>query len=742
MNIPQNISLRDEVSKPNFLRQNELIEKVQGYDPLVDVALLNKAYVFSVQAHGNQKRHSGDPYYAHPIEVAGIVAALHLDVTTVCAALLHDVLEDTDTDNAQLTALFSPEIAELVDGVTKLGELVPKNLSKKELEAENFQKFMLAVSKDVRVLLVKLCDRLHNMRTLHYHPKPASRERIAAETLEIYAPLARRIGVERICSELEDLAFRHLYASAYESITKRLEDWRQKQKVALWEISVSLGDLMDEASIAHRIYGREKRPFAIWKKLQRQSISFDGVADIYAFRIIVQSQQDCYKTLGVLHSHFQCVPSRFRDFISIPKSNGYQSLHTTVLGPENCRIEVQIRTERMEDVAERGVAAHWAYKNQTYAYDPESAGGRGSDLLARIRSFVEMMEYTGNAAEFLEHAKMEMFADQVFTFTPRGKLIALPSGASSLDFAYALHSEIGDKCIGAIINGHNVPLRTQLNNGDVVEIIRGGTAEPQPGWENIVVTGRARSALRRLTRINEKTEFRNSGKNIARHAFYREDKAFDESALTDALKRLNFSSVEALYEALGQASLSITDFMNGVFPGRKHRPELTDMTHRDLIEDHSARLYIKGPQLTSKMQLHLAECCAPISGDRIVGLRMDGEKVTIHTIDCDELLQYEDEQTRWLDLGWRKASTHSVSTARLLMTIMHVPGALADITKLIGEAGGNVAHIETLHRHNSFFDMGMDLEVQDNRHLLQVIAAVRTSIYVVNVARKRGKNTL
>jgi len=495
-----------------YLRQYELVDMVRAYDPSVDEALLNKAYIFSVKAHGEQMRHSGDPYYAHPIEVAGILAGLHLDVASICTALLHDVLEDTDTTYDELAEEFTPEIAELVAGVTKLGSVeLSANASRERAQAENFQKFVLAMSRDVRVLLVKMCDRLHNMRTLHHHPKAASRERIARETMEIYAPLARRVGVDRICSELEDLSFRHLNSSAFESITKRLEAWRSDQKVAISEMSIALRELMQKHKVKARIYGREKRAFAIWRKLQRQGISFDDVADIFAFRIIVENTADCYKVLGLTHQAYRIVPARFRDFISVPKPNGYQSLQTTILSPDNRRVELQIRTERMEDVAERGVAAHWAYKNNTYAYDPERAKASGGDPLRRIRPLVEMMEQSGDADEFLDNAKLEMFTDQVFTFTPKGDLIALPRGATPLDFAYAVHTKVGDTCIGAMINGRKLPLRTRLNNGDVVKIIRGGQPEAQPDWENMVATGKARSALRRLTRTGEAEEFRRIG---------------------------------------------------------------------------------------------------------------------------------------------------------------------------------------------------------------------------------------
>ena len=745
MNKPADIKAPVKLKGPKkgqaYLRQYELVDMVRAYDPSVDEALLNKAYIFSIKSHGEQMRHSGDPYYAHPIEVAGILAGLHLDVASICTALLHDVLEDTQVTYDELAEEFSPEIAELVRGVTKLGNVeLSANASRERAQAENFQKFVLAMSKDVRVLLVKMCDRLHNMRTLHFHPKAESRERIARETMEIYAPLARRVGVDRICSELEDLSFRHLNPSAFESITKRLETWRSDQKVAISEMSIALRDLAQNENVEARIYGREKRPFAIWRKLQRQGISFDDVADIFAFRIVVDSPSDCYRVLGLLHQQYRCVPARFRDFISVPKPNGYQSLQTTILSPDNRRVELQIRTERMEDVAERGVAAHWAYKDNSYAYDPESAKASGGDPLRRIRPLVEMMEQSGDADEFLEHAKLEMFTDQVFTFTPKGDLIALPRRATPLDFAYAVHTKVGDTCIGAVINGREVPLRTRLNNGDVVKIIRGGQPEAQSDWENMVATGKARSALRRLTRTGEADEFKRIGQMLADHAFAREDKDFSESALTDALKRLNFETVDPLYEALGRGNLSIQNFMNAVFPGRESTKTLDEFVNRDIIDDNTAKLYVKGEGLRAGVSMHLSDCCSPIPGDRIVGYQSEGRGVDIHAIDCEVLAGLEDQQDRWLDLGWRRAAAQTASTGRVTTTVEHIPGALADVTKIVGEAGGNLTNIKTVKRGPSFFDMVIDIEVSDNRHLIQIVAALRASAYVVSANRTRAES--
>ena len=716
------------------LDRSELVERVRAYDPSADADLIARAYAFSVRAHGEQLRHSGDPYYAHPVAVAEILASLHLDVASICTALLHDVLEDTDTTFAELARTFTSEIAELVQGVTKLGqvELSTPTASRERQQAENFQKFVLAMSRDVRVLLVKLCDRLHNMRTLSFHPKPERRVAIARETLEIYAPLARRIGVDRICSELEDLSFRYANPSAFESITNRLQSWREETRGLIAQVSVALRDLMDREGVSARVYGREKRAYAIWRKLQRQGIRFEDVSDIHAFRIIVDDVPTCYRVLGLLHGEFRSVPGRFRDFISVPKPNGYRSLHTTVLGPENRRVELQIRTETMEDVAERGVAAHWTYKNSAYAYDPERAEAAGGDPLTRIRPLVEMLEHVPDADDFLEAAKLEMFQDQVFTFTPRGDLIALPRGATPLDFAYAVHTDVGDTTIGAVVNGRERPLRTQLANGDVVRIIRGGEPEPHPDWEHMVVTGRARSALRRLVRAGEREEFVRLGQLFAARALEEQGKALTDNIMTGVVKRLGLDDRDDAFEQLGRAEITRGEFLEAALPGFVAENELRSA--RDLIDNENAALYVRGDGLREGVTLHLAKCCSPIPGDRIMGVqRRFG--VEIHTIDCDRLAELDDRD--WIDLGWRRSVENAVSVARLRATVQHVPGALADVTKVIGEARGNLLNIRTLSRSDTFFDMVLDMEVDDNRHLSHILAAVRASSMVVDADRAK-----
>jgi guanosine-3',5'-bis(diphosphate) 3'-pyrophosphohydrolase len=628
---------------------DELVARVKAYHPKADEAMLRRAYDFTRDAHDGQTRHSGAPYYGHTVEVAFLLADLRLDVATICTGLLHDTVEDTEATLNDIEREFGPDVAQLVDGVTKLGQM---NLrSKRTKQAENLQKLVVAITKDVRVLLVKLCDRLHNMRTLHFVPKQDKRERIARETLEIYAPLARRIGVNRVCVELEDLAFFNLNPPAHQSITKRLTELRHLRSSEVAEVSASLSDELQAAGLDSRVFGREKRPYSIWRKLEKKGVGFEDIADIYAFRILVEKPAECYSVLGVIHQRWRCVPERFRDYISVPKPNNYQSLHTTIIGPSNLRVELQIRTEELERIAEDGVAAHWRYKSGSYGYDAKAAAKAGGDPIERLRPLMEILNHGGDPDEFLEHAKLEMFANEVYAFTPKGDLIALPGGATPLDFAYAVHTELGHTALGAKINGRDRPLRTRLSNGDVVQIIKGGERHPPAGWEDLVITGRARAAIRKLIRSSETEEFQRIGKVIAEHAFMREGKIFKESILEDALSRLDIDSPEALYQALGRGHVSSGELFEAVYPGMKdmrgERPQ-----DRERIEDERGRLYVHGRGLTPGIGLHFASCCSPMPGDRIVGVVTPGKGVHVHVIDCEGLAEHEDEDSleNWIDL--------------------------------------------------------------------------------------------
>jgi GTP pyrophosphokinase/guanosine-3',5'-bis(diphosphate) 3'-pyrophosphohydrolase len=689
--------------------------------------------------HGSQKRASGDPYFAHPIEVAGILTDYRMDTATIVTALLHDVIEDTEVTRAEIDQLFGDEVGELVEGVTKLSRL--ELTADYKRQAENLRKFILAISRDVRVLLVKLADRLHNMRTLHFIRNAAKRERIARETLEIYAPLARSIGCHRICIELEELAFSHLNPVARDAIARRLDGLRAGQGEAVALVSKEVAAKLEEAGLTARVFGREKHPYSIWRKLQRKSIGFSQLSDIYAFRVIVETEDDCYRALGVIHRTWPGVPERFKDFISTPKRNNYRSIHTTVVGPRGMRIEMQIRTEAMDRVAEEGVAAHWRYKDQSYGFDPEAASAAGGrDPLANLRQLVQVLEHGGDSEELVEHAKLEMFLDQVFVFTPKGRLVSLPRGAMPLDFAYAVHTDVGDTCIGVKINGEMRPLRNALQNGDVVEVIRGTKPQTPADWRSLAVTGRARSAIRRHIRQSEKEEFLRLGKASLDQTFERAGKDRAGVSLRPAFERFAAATENDLYEAVGRGRVTPIQVLEAVFPSLKPTERAAATARRKIEDGKGARFHVRGGGLTPGVSLHFAPCCKPVPGDRIVGIVEPDKGLAVHTIDCPQLARYEDHEELWRDLQWTpEAERNSISLARLKATFRDAPGVLGQVCTLIGEAGGNIVGLNMHHRHSAFFDAEIDIEVNDARHLTHIAAALRACPAVETVERARGE---
>jgi GTP pyrophosphokinase/guanosine-3',5'-bis(diphosphate) 3'-pyrophosphohydrolase len=724
------------------LRQYELIERVKSYDRTADEALLNRAYVYAVRMHGSQRRASGDPYFAHPIEVAGILTEYRLDTATIVTALLHDVIEDTPVTREDIAGAFGGEIAELVEGVTKLSRL--ELTAEYTRQAENLRKFILAISKDVRVLMVKLADRLHNMRTLQFIPQQARRERIARETLDIYAPLARSIGCHRICTELEELAFSHLNPIARGAIVRRLETLRVGQGAAVAVVSGEISARLETEGVTARVYGREKHPYSIWRKLQRKSIGFSALSDIYAFRVLVETEADCYRALGIVHRAWPCVPERFKDYISTPKRNNYRSLHTTVVGPKGMRIEMQIRTEAMDRVAEDGVAAHWRYKDQSYGFDleaMEAAGGR--DPLANLRHLVQVLEQGGDAEDLVEHAKLEMFLDQVFVFTPKGRLITLPRGAMPLDFAYAVHSDVGDTAVGAKINGELVPLRTPLNNGDVVEVVRGAKPSTHTEWQSLAVTGRARSAIRRHMRQTEKEEFIRLGRASIDQTIERAGKSRADVTLRPALDRFGVTTDDELFHAVGRGRVAPADVLDVLFPGMKDTERAAATARRRIEPGKGARLFVRGSGLPAGASLKFGLCCNPVPGDRIVGIvEPDGKELTVHTIDCAELEIHDGHDDVWRDLQWTpEADRNTLSTARLRVTIRNTTGVLGQVCLIVAEAGGNIAGLLMARGEGEFFDVDIDIEVRDARHLTNIAAALRAHPLVETVERPRGMLT-
>ncbi len=581
------------------------------------------------------------------------------------------MVEDTSATRDDIAAMFGEEVASLVEGVTKLSRLELQ--AEHTRQAENLRKFILAISRDVRVLLVKLADRLHNMRTLKY-VKPEKRERISRETLEVYAPLGRSIGIHSIASELEELAFEHLNPTARTAIERRLEALKLEHGQAIDGVSREVEKVLAEAGVKAHVFGRQKTPYSIWRKLQRKSVGFSSLSDIYGFRVVVMSEDDCYRALGVIHRAWPVVPERFKDFISTPKSNNYRSLHTTVVGPSGLRIEMQIRTEAMDRVAEDGVAAHWAYKNKSYGFDQEAMerdGGR--DPLQNLRHLVQVIEHGEGGEDWVEHAKLEMYLDQVFVFTPKGALITLPRGGMALDFAYAVHTEVGDTAVGVKVNGELKPMRTQLQNGDVVEIIRGTKREIPADWRSLTVTGRARSAIRRHIRTSEREEFQKLGKATLEQTLARGEKLLAEVTLTPVLETMAIANDDDLFEAIGRGQLSAGKVAETLFPALTGRMKAGPGRRR--IDDEQARLFVRGGGLTPGISIHFGQCCSPVPGDRIVGILGEDVGLTVHTIDCQRLADFADDDSVWQDLQWTAhAEQGAVAAARLHATMKNAPG--------------------------------------------------------------------
>lgn len=713
-----------------MMRQFELVERVRAYDPHADEDALNRAYVFSMKAHGSQKRASGDPYFSHPVEVAGILSQMRLDAASIVTGLLHDTVEDTVATLEDIERLFGPDIARLVDGVTKLSRIELQSDQTKQ--AENFRKLLLAMSEDIRVLLVKLADRLHNMRTLRFIKDPEKRRRIARETMDIYAPLAERIGMHQMKDELEDLAFAELYPEARESIIARLAFLKEKGSALVEQIEAELRETLTKGGVAAQVSGREKTPYSIWRKMQRKNVAFEQLSDIMAFRVVVDDLPSCYNALGVIHSAYPVVPGRFKDYISTPKPNGYQSLHTGVIGPERQRIEVQIRTRDMHDVAELGVAAHWSYKQGT----PNTEGRQ----YRWLRELLDILEHASGPEEFLEHTKLEMFQDQVFCFTPKGDLIALPRGATPVDFAYAVHSEVGDTCVGAKVNGRLVPLRTQLANGDQVEIVTSKTQTPSPTWERFVVTGKARARIRRFIRLQQRQQYLDLGRSILQKAFRQEGHELQETRLEEALKKFGVPTLEDLYAKVGEGHVTGREVVHAIFPPKQEGKPAKVVPLSRARKKASAENAVPIRGLIPGMAVHFAGCCHPLPGDRIVGIVTTGKGVTIHTIDCETLESFADAPERWLDVAWNAArdGENAVHVGRIDVTLGNEPGSLGSLTTIIGKNGGNITNLKITNRSLDFFELLVDIEVQDVKHLTNIIAALRAAPSINSVQRARG----
>ncbi|GJD95960.1 RelA/SpoT family protein [Methylobacterium iners] len=742
-----------------MMRQYELVERVKRYNPATNEALLNRAYVYAMRAHGTQKRASGDPFFAHPLEVAGILTDLRLDDATIVAAVLHDTVEDTAATLDEISELFSPEIGALVDGLTKLKRL--DLVSKRAAQGENFRKLLLAVAADVRVLLVKLADRLHNMRTLHHMP-PEKRVRIAEETLDIYAPLAGRMGMQELREELEDLAFRNLKPEIYGTITQRLSDLSTKSERLVESIERDLMAKLSAQGIAAEVTGRRKRPYSIWSKMERKSVAFEQLSDIFGFRVVVEELADCYGALGVVHTSWPMVPGRYKDYISTPKQNDYCSIHTTVIGPKSQRVELQIRTRTMDEVAEYGIAAHAHYKDAAGAIHPKLATESGA--YQWLRRTIELLAEGDSPEEFLEHTKLELFQDQVFCFTPKGRLIALPRGATPIDFAYAVHTDVGNSAVGAKINGRMAPLLYELANGDEVEIARSDGQSPPAAWESLVVTGKARAAIRRATRVAVRRQYAGLGRQILDRAFERAGKSFSEDKLRGALPRLARASTEDVFAAVGRGEMFSGDVVKAVYPDFKDErrpapaPSPTQLGaagagRLTLSKDQTMRLTFPGGAdgdiarseaipirgLDDDLPVSFAPNGGAVPGDRIVGILTPGIGVTIYPIQSAALAAFDNEPARWLDVRWDvEAGTTERFPAKLALQSINEPGVLAQIAQVIADHDGNIDNVSMKRRTQDFTEITIDLSVWDLKHLTAIIAELRGKRAVARVDRVNG----
>ncbi len=694
-----------------MLRQYELVEKVKDYAPGVDEDRLNRAYVFTVQKHGTQKRASGDPYFSHPIEVAGLMTDLKLDEETIITALLHDTVEDTLVTIEEVESKFGKDVARLVDGVTKLSKIEAQ--TEDERAAENLRKFLLAISDDIRVLLVKLADRLHNMRTLHFIAKPEKRRRIAKETMDIYAPLAERVGMYEYMREMQLLAFEQLEPTAYKTITKRLEQIRGNEVDEVANISDIITQKMSDGELKVEVSGREKHPYSIWRKMEERHIAFEQLTDINAFRIITETEEDCYRALGLLHKSWKMVPGRFKDYISMPKRNGYRSLHTTIMYADTMRVEVQIRSQDMHHSSEFGLAAHWAYKNQQ---TPDGKAGW-------IRDLIEILDSSNDAEDFLENTRMAMYQDRLFAFSPKGTLYQLPKGATTIDFAYAVHTDIGNRTVGAKVNGRHVPLRTMLSNGDMVEVLTSNAQEPQPIWLNFAVTGKAQASIKRHARQIERGELISIGRQIFEGIVSRLPVNIGAKAIKGAIQKLNLQNEEDMMLKVGSGKVKDKDLIEALAPDLPQDLDSKSWKDKDNI------VSIRG--LSSGISYNLGQCCNPIPGDRIVGLRFENQPVEVHTIDCHELVDGIDND--WIDLSWGHESEGG--SAKIRTIIYNRPGMLAEVANIFGYQRANMMNLKLSARDAEFHTFEIDAEVQNAQHLMKIISTLRSSDAVAEVER-------
>ena len=704
-----------------------LIESIRAYDDDVDAARIRRAFEFGRDAHEGQKRASGAPYFTHPIAVARIITDMKLDEDSVITALLHDTVEDCETTFDDLRREFGEDVALLVEGVTKLSKLATRS-SGGSVQAENLRKLLLAMSEDIRVLLVKLADRLHNMRTISSLAQE-KQVRISRETLDLFSPLAERVGLTYIQSELEETAFKISEAERYESISNRIKHMSSEQQETIEFISLDLKEVFERIGMECSVAGRMKTPYSIWRKMKRKKVPLDQLPDIVAFRVLVPSEPDCYRALGELHKNYRSVMGRFKDYISTPKQNGYRSLHTGIIGPQSQKIEVQIRTPKMHEIAEFGVAAHWDYKQG-------GKGGGNANLpkIKWIKELVGLLDEEEGVEEFLEHTKLDLYRDHVFCFTPRGALIELPRGATAVDFAYEVHTKIGDTCTGVRINNKTRQLATVLENGDQVEILTEPEAKPLAEWETFVMTGRAKSAIRRFHRVKRVNEFRRIGEVLVKKTFRDHKKSYRSRLVVRWLGEFGVSKVEELYALVGEGRVMPIDVLGKLHPDLAKKKSKAKRADDEKAGDASNKPKFKIEGDIAGHAVTMAQCCHPLPGEGIVGIFTTGKGLTVHKKNCDTLDKFHDSPELWFNVSWDDKIAHKVN-GRLDAVLCNEPGSLASLASDISSQGGNISNLHLTERSTHFFRFEIDLEVDSLEHMRSIIAVLQSNELVESVQR-------
>jgi len=718
-----------------MISSSELIAKVRAYHPNLNESLLQKAYILSKSSHGNQKRHSGDPYFSHPLAVAEILADLKLDQESIITGLLHDVVEDTEVTLDEIEVGFGEEIAKLVDGVTKLGKIesIPSN----ERVAENFRKLALAMSEDIRVLLVKLADRVHNMRTLFYVPSREKKVRKAQESLDIYAPLAGRLGLNKIKDELQELAFKIIDSENHKYIVDHLNELREKNKNLIDKIIEDLESLLKSENIDCTLSGREKKPYSIWMKMRKQNVGFHNLHDIMAFRIVTKDVGECYRILGVINSTFNMIPGTFRDYISTPKENGYQSLHMAILGPFNKKIEIQIRDHRMHEISELGVAAHWRYKEKVKTSDKTK---HENEQYRWIRDLINLFENSESATEVLKNHKLQMHKNEVFSFTPNGDIFNLPAGSTVIDFAYAVHSQVGNNCISAKINGMTVPLRQKLENGDQVEIITSKKTKPSPNWLQFAATSKARSSIKNFIRSEKFEEYSSLGRAILNKFFASKNLELNDKILEKILPIFHKKTVADLCVKIAEGIISRQDVLKATYPEFQEEIKQSKITKQFSEKGKNSNYSLPIEGLVAGMAMHYGGCCNPIPGDPIVGVINTGTGVTIHSQTCRNLKNIVLTPQRVLDVCWKNDEElgDELYACRVRVVVENKLGSLADISSLLAKKKVNITNIKTTNRSADFFELMIDIEIKSVDQLEQILSVLRTSKKIADVERVTG----